>query len=158
MIKSKKLEIIYYNGQADGIKIIRRHLSTMTTYVIPRPLFAESKKIEDINNPGVYFLINEYNNNNIAQIYIGQARNGIERLNDHNRKKRTQPFVDLTTILTTLENLFVNLSTGQSSLFISTKELRFVCTDNGMRNTHTNIKPIKHIIPNKNFLTFNFIV
>lgn len=88
MVKSKKLEVIYYNGQADGIKIIRRHLSTMTTYVIPRPLLAESKHIDEINNPGVYFLINEDNNNNIAQIYIGQARNGIERMDDHNRKKK----------------------------------------------------------------------
>ena len=38
MAISKKLEIIYHNGQPDGIRSIRRHLSTMTTYVIPRPL------------------------------------------------------------------------------------------------------------------------
>ena len=38
MTNSKKLETIYYNGQPDGIRIIRRHLSPMTTYVIPRPL------------------------------------------------------------------------------------------------------------------------
>ena len=37
MAISKKLEIIYHNGQPDGIRSIRRHLSTMTTYVIPRP-------------------------------------------------------------------------------------------------------------------------
>lgn len=35
MAISKKLEIIYHNGQPDGIRSIRRHLSTMTTYVIP---------------------------------------------------------------------------------------------------------------------------
>ncbi|HIS35070.1 TPA: GIY-YIG nuclease family protein, partial [Candidatus Scatousia excrementigallinarum] len=34
MTTSKKLEIIYHNGQPDGIRSIRRHLSTMTTYVI----------------------------------------------------------------------------------------------------------------------------
>lgn len=32
MASSKKLETIYYNGQPDGIRSIRRHLSTMTTY------------------------------------------------------------------------------------------------------------------------------
>lgn len=32
MAISKKLEIIYHNGQPDGIRSIRRHLSTMTTY------------------------------------------------------------------------------------------------------------------------------
>ena len=31
MAISKKLEIIYHNGQPDGIRSIRRHLSTMTT-------------------------------------------------------------------------------------------------------------------------------
>ena len=30
---SKKIEMIYHNGQPDGIRFIRRHLSTMTTYI-----------------------------------------------------------------------------------------------------------------------------
>lgn len=87
MATSKKLEIIYHNGQPDGIRSIRRHLSTMTTYVIPRPLLAETKKITGINRPGIYYLINENDENKIAQIYIGQTRNGVVRLDDHNRSK-----------------------------------------------------------------------
>lgn len=87
MATSKKLEIIYHNGQPDGIRSIRRHLSTMTTYVIPRPLLAEAKKITGINRPGIYYLINENDENKIAQIYIGQTRNGVVRLDDHNRSK-----------------------------------------------------------------------
>lgn len=87
MAISKKLEIIYHNGQPDGIRSIRRHLSTMTTYVIPRPLLAEAKKITGINRPGIYYLINENDENKIAQIYIGQTRNGVVRLDDHNRSK-----------------------------------------------------------------------
>ena len=87
MAISKKLEIIYHNGQPDGIRSIRRHLSTMTTYVIPRPLLSESKKLSDINRPGIYYLISENDDNKIAQIYIGQTRNGVVRLDDHNRSK-----------------------------------------------------------------------
>ena len=87
MATSKKLEIIYHNGQPDGIRSIRRHLSTMTTYVIPRPLLAEARKITGINRPGIYYLINENDENKIAQIYIGQTRNGVARLDDHNRSK-----------------------------------------------------------------------
>ena len=34
MAISKKLETIYHNGQPDGIRLVRRHLSTMTTYVL----------------------------------------------------------------------------------------------------------------------------
>lgn len=87
MAISKKLETIYHNGQPDGIRSIRRNLSTMTVYVIPRPLLAEAKTISGINRPGIYYLINESDDNTIAQIYIGQTRNGIARLDDHNRSK-----------------------------------------------------------------------
>lgn len=87
MAISKKLEIIYHNGQPDGIRSIRRHLSTMTTYVIPRPLLSESKKLSGINRPGIYYLISENDDNKIAQIYVGQTRNGVVRLDDHNRSK-----------------------------------------------------------------------
>ena len=71
----------------DRIRSIRRHLSTMTTYVIPRPLLAEAKKLSGINRPGIYYLISENDDNKIAQIYIGQTRNGVVRLDDHNRSK-----------------------------------------------------------------------
>ena len=87
MAISKKLEIIYHNGQPDGIRSIRRNLSTMTVYVIPRPLLAEAKTLSGINRPGIYYLINENDDNKIAQIYVGQTRNGISRLDDHNRSK-----------------------------------------------------------------------
>lgn len=87
MAISKKLETIYHNGQPDGIRSIRRNLSTMTVYVIPRPLLSEAKNISSINRPGIYYLINESDDNKIAQIYVGQTRNGIARLEDHNRSK-----------------------------------------------------------------------
>ncbi|MBO5968420.1 MAG: GIY-YIG nuclease family protein [Clostridia bacterium] len=87
MAISKKLETIYHNGQPDGIRSIRRQLSTMTTYVIPRPLLSEAKKLSGINRPGIYYLISENDENKIAQIYIGQTRNGVTRLDDHNRSK-----------------------------------------------------------------------
>ena len=87
MAISKKLETIYHNGQPDGIRSIRRNLSTMTVYVIPRPLLSEAKNISGINRPGIYYLINESDDNKIAQIYVGQTRNGIARLEDHNRSK-----------------------------------------------------------------------
>lgn len=87
MARSKKLEIIYHNGKPDGIRLVRRQLSTMTAYVIPRPLLAEAKKITGIDRPGIYYLINEDDDNRIAQVYVGQTRNGVTRLDDHNRSK-----------------------------------------------------------------------
>lgn len=87
MPTSKKLEMIYHNGQPDGIRSIRRNLSTMMTYVIPRPLLSNAKSISGIHRPGIYYLIHEDDGNKIVQLYIGQTRNGIARLEDHNRSK-----------------------------------------------------------------------
>lgn len=87
MATSKKLEILYYNGQPDGVRSVHRHLSTITTYIIPRPLLSEAKKISGTARPGIYYLINENDENKIVQIYIGQTRNGVTRLDDHNRSK-----------------------------------------------------------------------
>ena len=35
----------------------------------------------------LYYLISETDDNKIAQIYVGQTRNGVSRLDDHNRSK-----------------------------------------------------------------------
>ena len=59
----------------------------MTTYVVPRTLLSEAKKLSGVNRPGIYYLISENDDNKIAQIYVGQTRNGVARLDDHNRSK-----------------------------------------------------------------------
>lgn len=92
MAISKKLEIIYHNGQPDGIRSIRRNLSTMTTYVIPRPLLSEAKNISGIHRPGIYYLIHENDANKIAQLYIGQTRNGIARLSLSKKSSKSWAF------------------------------------------------------------------
>lgn len=86
MNKSKRLEIIFHNGEPDGIRTYMRHLSTMKAFVVPRPYLNEAKRLTGVNNPGVYFLIND-ETGALTQLYIGQTRNGIARLDDHNSKK-----------------------------------------------------------------------
>lgn len=86
MSRTKRLEIIFHNGEPDGIRIYMRHLSTIKAFVVPRPYLNEAKKLTGIDNPGVYFLIND-ETGALTQIYIGQTRNGITRLDDHNVKK-----------------------------------------------------------------------
>lgn len=86
MSKSKRLEIIFHNGEPDGIRTYMRHLSTIKAYVVPRQYLSEAKSISGVDNPGVYFLVND-ETGVLAKIYIGQTRNGISRLDDHNAKK-----------------------------------------------------------------------
>ena len=86
MSKSKRIEIIFHNGEPDGIRLYMRHLSTIKTYVIPRQYLAEAKSLTGVDNPGVYFLVND-ETGTLTKLYIGQTRNGISRLDDHNAKK-----------------------------------------------------------------------
>ena len=86
MGKSTRLEVIYHNGEADGVRTIMRHLSPIKAYVIPRQYLTEAKLLTGVNNPGVYFLVND-ETGALTQIYIGQTRNGISRLDSHNAKK-----------------------------------------------------------------------
>lgn len=86
MSRSKRLEIIFHNGEPEGIRIYMRHLSTVKAFVVPRIYLNEAKKLTGVDNPGVYFLIND-ETGSLSKIYIGQTRNGISRLDDHNSKK-----------------------------------------------------------------------
>ena len=86
MSKSKRIEIIFHNGEPDGIRLYMRHLSTIKTYVVPRQYLSEAKSLTGVDNPGVYFLIND-ETGSLTKLYVGQTRNGISRLDDHNAKK-----------------------------------------------------------------------
>ena len=86
MGKSKRLEVIFHNGEPDGIRLYMRYLSTIKTFVIPRQYLSEAKNLTGVNNPGVYFLVND-ETGTLTKLYIGQTRNGIIRLDDHNLKK-----------------------------------------------------------------------
>ena len=63
-----------------------RHLSTIKAYVVPRIYLNEAKKLTGVDNPGVYFLIND-ETGSLSKMYIGQTQKGISRLDDHNAKK-----------------------------------------------------------------------
>ena len=86
MGRSKRLEIIFHNGEPEGIRIYMRHLSTIKAYVVPRIYLNEAKKLTGVDNPGVYFLIND-ETGSLSKMYIGQTQKGISRLDDHNAKK-----------------------------------------------------------------------
>lgn len=87
MPKTTTFTNIYYNNQPDGIRVISRTNSTITTHGIQRTLLNDAKKIEGFDRPGIYYLINENDDNKISELYKGQTRNGINRLGDHNRTK-----------------------------------------------------------------------
>lgn len=87
MAEGKYLKVFYYDGKPDGIRWIKRELSPITAYVVPRALYSQAKKVKGIDRPGVYFLLAENEDGVVSKMYIGQTELGISRLDDHNKKK-----------------------------------------------------------------------
>ena len=89
MAKSRKLEVIYYDGQPDGICSINLCLSPIKAYVVPRSQLFEAKKLKDIYCPGIYYLVGEKDGDQPVQLCIGQTRKGIDQIDaDHSCAKK----------------------------------------------------------------------
>lgn len=83
---TKRVETIYLSGNVDEIKTVRIFGTVMTGYVVPRKMLQDAKKIDGINNPGLYYLIKS-SSNELIEIYAGKTTQGILRLADHDKNK-----------------------------------------------------------------------
>ena len=105
------------------------HLYPMTTHIIPRGLLSEAKKITNITQSGIYFLIND----NLSEIYVGQTQNGVERLTDHNTKKEFWS----TAILFISDNHYFNLDLISGLEVYAIKKIK----ETNLFTIHNNILP-----------------
>jgi len=87
MAGARRLEVIYFTGDPDGLRQISIRTSQIRTYVVPRKLLGDAKNLPGITRPGVYFLINESDTSKIKKMYIGKTTLGIARMDDHKAKK-----------------------------------------------------------------------
>lgn len=86
MGRLKTMTTQFIDGESNGIRVCRCTLSTITTVFVPRPLLARAKRIEDLPQRGIYYLIND-EDGVISRLYVGQTTQGLLRLDDHNVKK-----------------------------------------------------------------------
>ena len=77
-----QLEIQFQGASPAGPFTIRRPFSVMTAYYVPREHIKAAKSMKGIGRYGIYFLYGH------SRIYIGQTRNGIERIMEHTRGKQ----------------------------------------------------------------------
>jgi len=86
MTDQKSINIILPDGDPEGIfKIL---LKTVRALRIPRPKLSSSKKQDDIEKPGVYFLIGvDPDDPDNQKVYTGESRNCYKRLIKHRREK-----------------------------------------------------------------------
>lgn len=77
-----QLEIQFQSISPTGPFTIRKPVSVMTAYYVPRDHIKVAKSMKGINRYGIYCLYGD------GRIYIGQTRNGIERIMEHTRGKQ----------------------------------------------------------------------
>lgn len=70
----------------EGMRICRVEAESLITVVIPREMVNEAKRLPDIPQRGIYYLIDE-DHGNISRVYAGQTTQGILRLDNHRSNK-----------------------------------------------------------------------
>lgn len=70
----------------EGIRVCRVEAESLITVVIPREVVNEAKRLPDIPQRGIYYLIDE-DHGNISRVYAGQTTQGISRLDNHRSNK-----------------------------------------------------------------------
>lgn len=109
MAKSTAINLLLLDGTANGRIKCTINSRTGVIFRIPRKDLANCKKLDGLENDGVYFLLGEENEQ--PTIYIGQAgsrKNGrgiLNRLNEHERNA-DKNFWTEAIILTTSNNSF----------------------------------------------------
>lgn len=97
------------NGNPEGVILAYMSNWTGQAIKIPRNLFPESKEYEEINRPGIYFLIGQNEDNPDDKIvYIGEANNISERLIYHIRDDSKSFFDHIVAFSSKDENLTVS--------------------------------------------------
>ena len=86
MAQEKVVTTRFIDGLPDGVRVCTSPLSPITTVYMPRNLLARAKQL-NLPKRGIYYLVKS-GSTDIKKLYVGQTVKGIQRLNDHNQKKK----------------------------------------------------------------------
>ena len=84
---AKTIQIYLPTGEPRGIRIAEVTTRIVQAIVIPRSELAEGKKRKELDDPGVYFLFGDGEEDAKPIVYIGQTEDARKRFDDHNKKK-----------------------------------------------------------------------
>lgn len=73
-------------SKPDGIRICHVEGELLTTVIVPRELLSEAKRLPNIPERGVYYLLDE-DHGVISRVYAGQTTRGLSRLDAHKSRK-----------------------------------------------------------------------
>lgn len=89
MKTNKTITVFLADGEPTGTKIVELRNWVGRSYIIPRNklqnVILDPLNQQDLTLPSVYFLLGQ-NEESIDALYIGEAENFLERINQHNNK------------------------------------------------------------------------
>ncbi len=83
MSKPQTLTIHLLHGKPEGVKILEIQNKNLRMYIVPRQYIPDIKARSDLEQPAIYFLINETQ----EKLYIGEAENSYKRISQHDSKE-----------------------------------------------------------------------
>jgi Domain of unknown function (DUF4357) len=86
MERAFSINLFLKDGDPEGLRIITQLNKTCVGVVFNRSTFAESRKDEHFDKPGVYVLVGTLDDSTLPVVYIGEAENIRERLTNHNNR------------------------------------------------------------------------
>lgn len=86
-MRGKTIQIFLTDGSPSGIKFAEITSNIETAIFIPRNKLQEATKREETSRPGVYFLFGIDEEKARPIVYIGQTREGIKRIKNHDQNK-----------------------------------------------------------------------
>lgn len=87
MGKPFTIRIYVPDGDPEGMRIIDRMNWTGLGIVLPREQWADKRRRDEFGHPGVYLLVGYKSDADRPTLYIGQADNLRERIDQHSKGK-----------------------------------------------------------------------
>lgn len=130
----KTITYLYPDSEkASSLKMFQDRTNQIRAFYFTRENIKEVEKLESGTNYAVYFLFNEAEDNEITKVYIGQSRNGANRMLSHDKSKTFWSFCimfvtdnnsfDAMTI-DYIEYSFINKLKNSSSYSLENKDMR----------------------------------
>ena len=86
-MRGKTISIYIPDGDARSLKVCDMKSSIVKSIFVPRNKLKEASKVEELNEPGIYFLFGEDEASGKIKVYIGEADPIFKRLKQHNKSK-----------------------------------------------------------------------
>lgn len=81
------IKIFVQDGDPEGVRLVEKMNWTGQCITFPREQWQRVRLQEEVKRPGVYVLIGHCEEEDLPQIYIGQAEDVAKRVDSHERNK-----------------------------------------------------------------------